>query len=296
MRIVTRADFDGVVCVVLLKRVFGEAVPVVWVEPNDMDRGAVTIKKGDIIANLPFNPNASFWFDHHVSNGVDHVFEGLFKIAPSAAGVIAEYYHHELTAFDELVKFTDKIDSAQLTLDEIQYPEKYPYIILSMTLNADAGSRNEHLQYLIDTLGRVPVETILNEPRVKKRVASVIQDNLALKEHLVANASVQNGVVLVDNRSRANVPTGNRFLVYSLFPDAFVSVIASIDTRSNGHVIIRLGHSIINRNCRVNVGNLLATYGGGGHRGAGSCRVTVERADETIREFTAILVENSGEE
>ena len=118
MRIVTRPDFDGIVCAVLLYETVSIDQPIKWVSPNDMQQNRVEIKKGDIIANLPYNEHCSLWFDHHFSNQLRYPVAGLFRIAPSAAGIVYEYYQNTLQdRFAELVRETDKIDDAQLSLD-----------------------------------------------------------------------------------------------------------------------------------------------------------------------------------
>ena len=135
MRIVTRPDFDGIVCAVLILEAENAVSPVKWVSPSDMQKGNIEILPGDIIANLPYHPNCSLWFDHHFSNKIRHKTRGLFGIAPSAAGLVFKYYQNSLQRdFTKLVAETDKIDSANLTLDEILSPEKYPYVLLSMTV------------------------------------------------------------------------------------------------------------------------------------------------------------------
>ena len=123
MRIVTRPDFDGIVCAALLKEVYPIQEPILWAEPGDMQRGRVTVNDGDIIANLPYHENCALWFDHHYSAKIDNPFEGIYQIAPSAAGLVYNYLEDKLpSGFGELIRETDRIDSAYLTLDEVLHP------------------------------------------------------------------------------------------------------------------------------------------------------------------------------
>ena len=55
MRIVTRPDFDGIVCAMLLRIAEGVGLPLVWAEPGDMQRGLVDVHSGDIVANPPLD-------------------------------------------------------------------------------------------------------------------------------------------------------------------------------------------------------------------------------------------------
>ena len=142
MRIVTRPDFDGVVCAALLYKALDIKEPVKWVEPNELQKGLVKIREGDVIANLPYDDGCSLWFDHHYTNRIDKPFKGEFRIAPSAAGIIFAHYKDRFECdHSELVAATDKIDSANLTLDEVLNPEKHGYVMLSMTLCGVASTR-----------------------------------------------------------------------------------------------------------------------------------------------------------
>ena len=67
MRLVTRADFDGLVCGALITK-FEKIDDYLYVEPKFMQDGLVEIRRGDIIANLPYHPNCALWFDHHITN------------------------------------------------------------------------------------------------------------------------------------------------------------------------------------------------------------------------------------
>lgn len=140
MRIVTRADFDGIVCAALLYETEYITHPISWVEPNDMQHGLVKIRHDDIIANLPFAEGCALWFDHHYTNQPTAPFRGSYKIAPSAARVVYDYYGEKFqNDYSELIRQADDIDSANLTLEQVRRPEKFPYLLVSMTIS----SRNQ---------------------------------------------------------------------------------------------------------------------------------------------------------
>ena len=178
MRIVTRPDFDGIVCAVLLNDVLGKKRPVKWVEPNAVQRGLVNIRKGDIIANLPYDDRCSIWFDHHYTNRVYRAFKGVYKIAPSAAGIIFEYYKDQLSRdYSELVAATDKIDAADLTLDEVLHPEQHGYVMLSMTVVNGAEDDKGYWNKLVGLLGKFDLQRVLENPDVKRRCRQVVKEN-----------------------------------------------------------------------------------------------------------------------
>ena len=225
MRIVTRPDFDGIVCAALLWEIFPIRQPVKWVEPAELQRGMVEIRKGDIIANLPYRDNCSLWFDHHYTNRIYRSYDGVFKIAPSAAGLIYEKYKdHFKRDYEELVLATDKIDSADLTLNQVQHPEKYDYVLLSMTVfNGDPASE-QYWNRLVELIRKFDIRKVLEDPEVKRRCEEIIEQNKQYTRLLKENTRLERNVAITDLRHLFKIPAGNRFLVYSVkcMPDSLL--------------------------------------------------------------------------
>jgi nanoRNase/pAp phosphatase (c-di-AMP/oligoRNAs hydrolase) len=293
MRIIARPDFDGVVCASLLYEAEDIEGPVKWVEPNEIQKGLADVREGDIIANLPYDERCSLWFDHHHSNKVDKPFKGVHKIAPSAAGVIYEYYKDRFQKdYSELIKATDKIDSADLSMDEVLHPEKYPYVLLSMTVLGRDEVDENYWNHLVEYLRKYDIDEVMNFPEVEKRCRSIVAQNKIFKDILQQHTTLIQHVSVTDFRSFDKTPTGNRFLVYSLFPEAIVSVKIRHPDISKEKVSVSVGHSIFNRKCKVNVGHMLSKFEGGGHRGAGSCTFHASRAEEYIANILDILLKN----
>ena len=293
MRIVTRPDFDGIVCAVLILEAENISPSVKWVSPGDMQKGKIDIRHEDIIANLPYHPNCSLWFDHHFSNRLRHKIKGLFEIAPSAAGLVFKYYQNKLQKdFTKLVRETDKIDSANLSLNEILTPEKYPYILLSMTIQDHVPSDEPYWNRVLNLLRTKDIETILSDTEVRERSKTVIRENVSYQALLEKHTHLVEGVAISDFRGFDSMPYGNRFLVYSLFPEAFVSVKIGFENPRKEKVVVKVGHSILNRNCRVNIGQMLSYFEGGGHKGVGSCRFPVGKTDEYLPKIIEILNKN----
>ena len=295
MRIVTRPDFDGIVCAALIYEAEEISEPVLWSEPGMMQKGLVAIRKGDIIANLPFNENCSLWFDHHFSNAPKKPFDGVFRIAPSAAGLIFEYYRGKFSRdYSELIRQTDKIDSADLSLDEILHPEKNPYVLVYMTLSGSktAGNHEAYWNSLTQWFRRRDITRIIREPEVVHRTRRVIEQNRLYKDTLTRYTTIQGQVSITDLRSLNPAPEGNRFLVYSLFPDCVVNVKILYADESRNTTVVKVGHSIINPKCNVNVGSLMSRFEGGGHRGAGSCMFDSQKTDSYIPVIVDTLLRN----
>ncbi|VTR68850.1 Exopolyphosphatase-like protein [Desulfosarcina cetonica] len=290
MRVVTRPDFDGIVCAVLLMDALHIAPPVHWVQPSDMQHRRVDIREGDVIANLPYHERCSLWFDHHVSNQPDKPITGAFRLAPSAAGIIYDTYRQKITRdYRELVRQTDRIDSADLTLDEILHPEHYPFVLLSMTISNDIEEKN-YWEHLIGLLRSRSMGEVMIDPWVRQRCEAVVAANILYEEALRTHTRLAGQVSITDFRLLDPVPNGNRFLIYSLFPECTVNV--KIVHVGEDNASIKVGHSILNRGCHVNVGKMLAAFEGGGHRGAGACRFAREKADRYLARIVAILQAN----
>ncbi len=297
MRIVTRPDFDGVVCAVLLIDALGIKEPVRWVEPSDLQRGLVEIGTGDIIANLPYHDKCTLWFDHHCTNQVDHPFQGAFKIAPSAAGIIFEHYKDRFKRdYSELVTAVDKIDSADLTRDEVCHPEKHDFVLLSMTIFDEDSPNESYWNRLVHLLGKHDLGQILEDPEVKRRCQDVVNQNEQYAVHLKANTRLEQHVAITDFRHLAKTPTGNRFLVYALFPESFVHVRIRYEDKKKEIIAVSVGHSIFNPHCKVNAGLLLADFEGGGHCGAAATRFHASKAEEFIPQIIDALLKNEDNE
>ncbi len=293
MRIVTRPDFDGVVCAVLLHQVENITEPIKWVQPSNIQKGRVPIYRDDIIANLPFQKNCALWFDHHFSNRLQQPFKGAFSIAPSAAGVVFNYYNGKFNRdYTELVEMTDKIDSANLTENEVNSPENDVYILLSMTINGRITADEPYWNRLVDLFRTTNIDGVIADPEVKRRCRRVVEDNRLYRQLLIAHTRLEKHVSVTDFRPLSPAPDGNRFLVYVLFSEAVVSVRIRHDDQTGENIIVNVGHSIFNRNCHVNLGHMLTQFEGGGHPGAASCTFHKSKADEYIPQIIATLVKN----
>jgi hypothetical protein len=216
----------------------------------------------------------------------------VFKIAPSAAGIIYEAYRGQLDRdYAELVHQTDRIDSADLTIDEILYPQRFPFVLLSMTISGSDPEGERYWELLVRLLRSRSMAQIMVHPEVNQRCQQVVTANVAYEKALRACTTMHGQVSLTDFRHLDSPPDGNRFLVYSLFPECTVNV--KILYNEGDTASIKVGHSILNRGCKVNVGNMLAAFEGGGHPGAGACRFPKEKAPEYLKAILNILKENS---
>jgi len=297
MRIVTRPDFDGIICAVLLSDIVGDKTPIEWAEPNAVQNRQVEIKEGDIIANLAYHENCSFWFDHHLSNQTSRPFNGAFRIAPSAARVVFDYYKGKFKRdYSELVKETDKIDSANLSLDEVFHPENYSFISLDMTINSQNTADEPYWNRLVQLLGNYDISRVLDEPEVKNRIKKAVLKNKEYVRFLKAYSTREENVIITDFRSLKKAPSGNRFLVFCLFPEANVNVKIRYHDRDRDKIIVSVGHSIINRSCKVNSGKLCSRFSGGGHKGAGSCSFPADQAEKNLAAIFDTLFQNKGEQ
>ena len=274
---------------------------VVLVHPQDITDKRIEIRPDDVLANLPYDPRCGMWFDHHLLTDSNEKppesFRGRYGLAPSAARLVYEYYTDrdpedaELRKFDRLVSETDRLDAALLTPDDVENPRDY--ILLGYTIDSRTGLGDftEYFNKLVAWLKTMPIEEILQQPEVRARVERIRNEQDEFKRILQRNSFQLNNVVVTDLREIDQLPAGNRFLVYSLFPDTNVSLRVHWGPAHNS-VVAAVGHSIFNRTCKTSVGELMSRYGGGGHRGAGTCVLPLEKAADAIDEILFELQQN----
>ena len=274
MRLVTRGDLDGLTCAVLLT--LKEPIDsIALIHPQDITDGRAEIRSDDIIANLPYHPACALWFDHHLHTATPHVpmgFKGVFAEAPSAARLVYEYYGGEaaLPQFAELVRETDRLDSANLTPEDVTRPQGYIKLGFTIDGRTGLGTFEKYFLHLVELLkAATPIDQVLDDPSVKRRTEVLDSQDEIFRAELRSHSRVDGNVVITDFRDLDHVPVGNRFLIYALFPEVNVSVRVHWGP-NRAFPMLLLGHSIFNRTCKTNVGELAARYGGGGHRGAGS--------------------------
>ncbi|MBI3038190.1 exopolyphosphatase [bacterium] len=265
MRLVTRADADGLCCAVFLK--MKEKIECVeFVHPKDMQDKKVNITENDIIANLPYHPNCALWFDHHASSAQDakkFPFKGNFRVAPSAARVVYEYFKDP--AMDKhlpLLTETDKMDSAQLDVSDVTDPKGYILMMYTLDPRSGLGPFKDYFLRLVDWIIEKPI------------VSQVMKET----SHQEGN------VIITDLRKSKGVPAGNRFLIFTLFPQGNVQA-RIFNGKAGEFIVVAMGHSIFNRTCKVDLGALCAQYGGGGHAGAATCQLPLEKSEKLIPEI-----------
>src|SRR5581483_1419124 len=279
MRLVTRGDLDGLTCAVIItmKEPIDE---IVLIHPQDITDKRIEIGRGDILANVPYHPSCGMWFDHHILTESNERppadVKGRHAIAPSAARVVYDYYTEkypndpELLRHEKLVAETDRLDAAQLAPEDVDDPRGY--ILLGYTIDSRSGlgSFKDYFNHLVGWLKTMTIDEVLAQPEVKARVDRLRNELVAFKDLLRRNSFQLNNVVVTDLRESADMPAGNRFLMYRLFPESNVSLRVHWGPGKNS-VIAAVGHSIFNRKCRTSVGELMSRFNGGGHKGAGTC-------------------------
>lgn len=285
MNLITRGDLDGLTSSVFVTEK-EEIDEVRFAHPKDMQDGKIEVFADDIIVNLPYHENCAMWFDHHDSE-VDAPktppdVKGKQGIAPSAARLVYEYYDDPaLARFGELLAETDRVDSARLGMEDVLNPNRF--VLLSYTLDprSGLGAFRRYFLNLIDWLKTKKIEEIMEIPEVEGRVRMILSEQERYRQALQETSYIDDNIVVTDFRRFDTTPAGNRFLIYTLFPQANISA-RMFHGKDQGFVVVAVGHSIFNRTSKTHVGNLLAEYGGGGLRGAGTAQLPTDTADETI--------------
>ena len=301
-RLVTRSDFDGLVCAVLLRHV-GLIDEITFVHPKDVQDGAVEITERDILTNLPYAPAAHLVFDHHHSEALrtggtapNHV---IHPDAPSAARVVFDHLGGAERFPDvspELMDAVDRADSAAYGIEEILEPTGWTLLNFLMDSRTGLGrfrdfriSNYQLMMQLIEACSEHrDAGEILALPDVAQRAALYTEQHDAFVSQLRRVGRVEGDVVIVDLRDEETIHAGNRFMVYALFPEARVSVHV-IWGRQKLNTVLAVGKSIVDRTSPADIGAVMLTYGGGGHVAAGTCQVPHADAERVLAEVVATI-------
>ena len=293
MRLITRSDFDGLACGALLKEA---GIIDCWrfAHPKDIQDGLVEVTENDCLANVPFVEGCGLWFDHHSSEHERLALEGKYKgesrITPSCARIIYEYYggKERFPQFDDLMEAVDKVDSGNLTIDEVLNPTGW--ILLGFLMDPRTGlgrfrnftiSNYQLMEKLLVCCRTMTTQEILDMPDIRERIEVYNEQSELFKEMVHAHTIIKGDTIITDLRGVDPIYTGNRFMIYSLYPEQNISVWI-VDGKGGKGCSCAVGYSIMNRTSRVNVGKLMLKYGGGGHRNVGTCQFDDEDQDVLV--------------
>ncbi len=302
-RLVTRSDFDGLVCAMLLKEL-DLIDEIKFVHPKDVQDGKIDITENDITTNLPFDPRVGLAFDHHESELLRNKkedYEGKYIIdgdAKSAARVVYDYYGGA-ERFDrvseEIMTAVDKGDSADFTEEEILHPDGW--VLMNFLMDARTGlgrfhdfriSNYELMMELIDYCVDHTIDDVLALPDVKERVDMYFEQQEKFVEQLKRITRIEDKVAVIDLRNEEIIYTGNRFMVYALWPEIQMSVHVAWGFKKQNTAVM-IGKSIINKTSDFNIGELCLSYGGGGHANAGTCQIDNDKVDAELPHIIAKL-------
>jgi len=292
-RLVTRSDFDGLVCAMLLKEL-DLVDEIKFVHPKDVQDGKVELSENDITTNLPFDKRVGLAFDHHESEllrNKPEEYEGKYIIegdAKSAARVVYNYYggaEKFKKVSEEIMLAVDKGDSADFTEDEILHPTGW--VLMNFLMDARTGlgrfrefriSNYDLMMELIDYCVDHDIDQVLELPDVKERVDMYFEQQELFVEQLKRITKIHDKVAVIDLRNEETIYTGNRFMVYALWPEVEISVHVAWGFRKQNTAVM-IGKSIINKSSNFNIGELCLSYGGGGHANAGTCQLENDVVD-----------------
>jgi len=295
-RLVTRSDFDGLVCAMLLKEI-GIIDEIKFVHPKDVQDGKIELNENDITTNLPFDKRVGLAFDHHESELRRNKLEdylGKYIIdgnAKSAARVVYDYYGGELVfhgVSEEIMDAVDKGDSADFTEEEILNPSGW--VLMNFLMDARTGlgrfhnfriSNYELMMKLIDFCVDHSIEDVLKLPDVKERVDLYFEQQDKFKEQLKEITQIHDKVAVIDLRKEDVIYAGNRFMVYAMWPEIELSVHVAWGFKKQNTAVM-IGKSIINRSSQFDIGQLCLSYGGGGHANAGTCQLDNDKIDAEL--------------
>jgi nanoRNase/pAp phosphatase (c-di-AMP/oligoRNAs hydrolase) len=296
-RLVTRSDFDGLVCAAILRELH-LIDEIKFVHPKDMQDGVIEISARDITTNLPYVDGVHLAFDHHESETIrvgkksNHIINAA---APSAARVVYEYYGGKSKLpriADGLMKAVDKGDAAQFNKDEVLDPKGWDLMNFIMDARTGLGrfreftiSNYQLMMELIEKCVEMPVDQIVQLPDVAERVSLYREHEAKAKEQIKRCSKAHKNLVVLDLRDEDTIWACNRFLIYALFPQCNISIHVMWGLKKQ-NTVFAIGKSIFDRSSKTNVGELCLKYGGGGHQAAGTCQVPNDQAEKTLKELT----------
>ncbi len=295
MRLVTRSDFDGLACGALLLAA-GIVDHWTFAHPKDLQDGLVEIDENDCLANVPYVPGCGLWFDHHSSEHERLELAGKYKgesrITPSCARIIYEYYGGKETFpnFDDMMIAVDKVDSGDLTIDEVMNPTGWILVGFLMDPRTGLGrwrqftvSNYQLMEKLMVACKDKSTEEILAMPDVKERIEVYMEQTATakFKEMVTAHTRTEGNVIISDLRGVDPIYTGNRFMIYSMYPEQNISAWI-VNGRGGKGCSAAVGYSILNKTCKVNVGSLMLKYNGGGHEKVGTCQFSDENMETDL--------------
>jgi len=293
-RLITRSDFDGLVCAVLLKHL-NMIDDIKFVHPKDMQDGKIEVTDNDISTNLPYVPGVHLAFDHHLSETIrnekveNHIID---PEAPSAARVVWQHYGG-LEAFpaewNDMMEAVDRGDSAQFNKDQVLNPKDWDLLNFLMDARTGLGRFREFrisnynlMMDLIDYCKNHNIDEIMQLPDVVERIELYNEQDALFKEQLKRCSTVHNNLVVLDLREEEVIHAGNRFVIYALFPETNISIHIMWGFQKQ-NTVFATGKSIFDRSSKTNVGELMLKYGGGGHQAAGTCQVDHDNSEETLK-------------
>jgi nanoRNase/pAp phosphatase (c-di-AMP/oligoRNAs hydrolase) len=306
-RLVTRSDFDGLVCAALLKEL-GLLHDILFVHPKDVQDGKVELTADDITTNLPYRPEVALSFDHHASERLRVVGDRDNRVmaaeADSAARVVYEYLggaERFPRVSLEMMDAVDRADAARLSIEDILDPQGW--ILLSFLMDPRTGlgrfrdfriSNYQLMMQLIDSCLNMSIEEILASPDVDERVTLYRKHAEAAVEQITRCSTAHGHVVVLDLRNEDVIHPTNRFLVYALHPQCRVSIHVLWGLKQQ-NTVFAVGRSILDRSSRVDLGALMLAHGGGGHAAAGTCQIDNARAEAVLGELVGAIGEGEGE-
>ncbi len=302
MRLITRSDFDGLACGALLKEA-GIIDSWKFAHPKDLQDGLVEVNENDCLANVPFVEGCGLWFDHHSSEHERLQLEGKYKgesrITPSCARIIYEYYggRERFPQFDDMMEAVDKVDSGSLTIDEVQHPTGWVLIGFLMDPRTGLGrwrnftiSNYQLMEQLIDACRTMSTQEILQLPDVQERIDTYFEQTEKFMEMVKAHTVTDGKLLISDLRGVDPIYSGNRFMIYSMYPEQNISAWI-VSGRGGKGCSAAVGYSVLNRTATLDVGSLMLKYNGGGHKKVGTCQFSEENMDAELPKLLKELSE-----
>jgi len=305
-------DFDGMVSAAVLAHALGstDAGEVRWASVNyDQRDNWDQFERGRrfAIVDFHFHPRAEYWFDHHPTTFLKPEYRETYapserwmwdETSPSCPPIILEhakkYWSYEVSPrFDEMAKWSNVIDAAQFTNVEQALFGDDPALRISRALAAAPDAN--WTDVLVGAMIEGSLEEVARRPDVEKSFQRAVRNrDKALHQFPPTVKSTDEQVILYDASS--NKIRRERFAPFFHHAKAFFSV-GVIPTRAGFHVTAGRNPWNLPPEDVVHIGEVMESYGGGGHRAVGGAnakslpdarRIAGEVAEKLRRALQAV--------
>ncbi len=289
MNLITKLDFDGLVCAAMLTQKKPDIKEILFSTAREIETRDILfdINPDDILAHLPYYPGVGTWFSNHDWEhfGTDDLarVDGKWGEACCTAELVKNYFEEGgLEGYDPLIEVAARIECANLNEEDVLAPRSW--MLINYTLDPRFPADREYGVHLTEMLrSTMPAEEVLGDAEVAARVAKYKDAESQFVEELKTHSRLEGNVIITDFRDMGIAPRPNRYRVFLEFPEGNVQARIERHPGNPNNLLVSVSKSIFNRTLKkTHLGQMMEQYGGGGVDGAATCAIK-DKADLRIK-------------